>query len=169
MWSRSLHPRVIANALGAVYAAGGAAMLVPMLYALIVADGNAAAFAVPALGTLVAGTLVFFLTRSERPYVSGRDVSLIVPFGWLGVGAAGGAAMLVPMLYALIVADGNAAAFAVPALGTLVAGTLVFFLTRSERPYVSGRDVYLIVTFGWVGVAAAGCIPFVLSGLMGPA
>ena len=83
--------------------------------------------------------------------------------------AAGGAAMLVPMLYALLVADGNAAAFAVPALATLVVGTLVFFLTRSERPYVSGRDVYMIVTLGWVGVGAAGSVPFVLSGLMGPA
>ena len=82
--------------------------------------------------------------------------------------AAGGAAMLVPALYALIVADGNAAAFAVPAFSTLIAGTLVFFLTRSERPYVSGRDVYLIVTLGWVGVAAAGSVPFVLSGLLGP-
>ena len=82
--------------------------------------------------------------------------------------AAGGAAMLVPTLYALIVADGNAAAFAVPAFSTLIAGTLVFFLTRSERPYVSGRDVYLIVTLGWVGVAAAGSVPFVLSGLLGP-
>lgn len=83
--------------------------------------------------------------------------------------AAGGAAMLVPTLYALLVRDGNAVSFAVPALATLATGMIVFFLTRSERPYVSGRDVYLIVTLGWIGVAAAGCIPFVLSGLMGPA
>ncbi len=83
--------------------------------------------------------------------------------------AAGGAAMLVPTLYALLTRDGNAVAFAVPSLATLAAGAAVFFLTRSERPYVSGRDVYLIVTLGWVGVAAAGSVPFVLSGLMSPA
>jgi len=83
--------------------------------------------------------------------------------------AAGGAAMLVPTLYALLARDGNAVSFAVPALATLGAGAVVFFLTRSERPYVSGRDVYMIVTLGWVGVAAAGSTPFVLSGLMGPA
>ena len=83
--------------------------------------------------------------------------------------AAGGAAMLVPALYALLIRDGNTLAFAAPALATLAAGAVVFFLTRSERPYVSGRDVYMIVTLGWVGVAAAGSVPFVLSGLMGPA
>ena len=83
--------------------------------------------------------------------------------------AAGGAAMLVPALYALLIRDGNTLAFAVPALTTLAAGATVFSVTRSERPYVSGRDVYLIVTLGWVGVAAAGSVPFVLSGLMGPA
>lgn len=82
--------------------------------------------------------------------------------------AAGGAAMLVPTLYALLARDGNATAFAIPALATLAAGAIVFFATRSQRPYVSGRDVYLIVTLGWVGVAAAGSTPFVLSGLMGP-
>ncbi|QIN84252.1 TrkH family potassium uptake protein [Rubrobacter tropicus] len=84
-----MHPRVIANALGAVYAAGGAAMLVPALYALLVRDGNALSFAAPALATVVAGAAVFFLTRSERPYVSGRDVYMIVTLGWLGVGAVG--------------------------------------------------------------------------------
>ena len=83
--------------------------------------------------------------------------------------AAGGAAMLVPTLYALLIRDGNTLAFAVPALATLAAGAIVFFLTRSQTPYVSGRDVYMIVTLGWVGVAAAGSVPFVLSGLMGPA
>ncbi|MDQ3362595.1 MAG: TrkH family potassium uptake protein [Actinomycetota bacterium] len=82
--------------------------------------------------------------------------------------AAGGAAMLVPTLYALLTRDGNAVAFAVPSLATLAAGAAVFFLTRSERPYVSGRDVFLIVVLGWVGVATAGSVPFVLSGLMGP-
>ncbi|CAN5646462.1 TrkH family potassium uptake protein [soil metagenome] len=82
--------------------------------------------------------------------------------------AAGGAAMLVPTLYALLTRDGNAVAFAVPSLATLAAGAAVFFLTRSERPSVSGRDVFLIVVLGWVGVATAGSVPFVLSGLMGP-
>ena len=90
-----MHPRVIANALGAVYAAGGAAMLIPTLYALLVRDGNTLAFAIPALATLAAGAAVFFLTRSQRPYVSGRDVYLIVTLGWVGVAAAGSAPFVI--------------------------------------------------------------------------
>ena len=92
-----------------------------------------------------------------------------VIFNALGaVISAGGAAMLIPALYALLVDDGNALVFALPALVTLAFGGTLFLLTRTDAPYVSGRDVYLIVTLGWVGVATAGSVPFVLSGLMGP-
>ena len=82
---------------------------------------------------------------------------------------AGGAAMLVPLLYSLVVGDGNALAFALPASGALIFGAGMFFVARAERStYVSGRDVYLIVVLGWLGVAGVGGAPFVLSGLMGP-
>ena len=82
--------------------------------------------------------------------------------------SAGGAAMFLPAIYALFSGDGNALSFGLPASVTVALGTAVFFLTRAPDSYVSGRDVFLIVVLGWVGVAAIGAVPFVLSGLMGP-
>jgi trk system potassium uptake protein TrkH len=82
--------------------------------------------------------------------------------------AAGGAAMLLPAAYSLLAGDGNTMAFALPGFGTLVLGAILFFLTRVSGAYVSGRDVFLIVVLGWVGVAAVGSLPFVLSGLLDP-
>ena len=82
--------------------------------------------------------------------------------------AAGGAAMLLPAAYSFLLADGNVAAFGLPALGALVLGTALFFLTRVSGAYVSGRDVFLIVVLGWIGVASLGSLPFILSGLLGP-
>jgi trk system potassium uptake protein TrkH len=96
-----------------------------------------------------------------HPSVVARAVGAVI--------GAGGAAMLVPMLYSLLTGDGIAMAFAVPAACALLFGTAMFFFARVQRsPYVSGRDVYLIVVLGWLGVATVGCVPFVLSGLLGP-
>src|SRR3712207_5389122 len=82
--------------------------------------------------------------------------------------------MLLPMLFSLLTGDGQALALACPPLAALDAGGLRFSPARSRRgsrgsTYVSGRDVYLIVVLGWLGVATFGSAPFVLSGLMGPA
>jgi trk system potassium uptake protein len=82
--------------------------------------------------------------------------------------AAGGAAMLLPAAYSLLAGDGNALTFALPGFGTSVLGAILFFLTRVSGAYVSGRDVFLIVVLGWVGVASVGSLPFILSGLLGP-
>src|ERR671917_136593 len=76
--------------------------------------------------------------------------------------------MLLPAAYSLLAGDGNALAFALPGFGTLALGAILFFLTRASGVYVSGRDVFLIVVLGWVGVATVGSLPFVLSGLLGP-
>ena len=76
--------------------------------------------------------------------------------------------MLLPTAYSLLAGDGNALAFALPGFGTLTLGGILFFLTRVSGAYVSGRDVFLIVVLGWMGVAAVGSLPFVLSGLLGP-
>jgi len=84
-----LHPKVIANALGAVIAAGGAAMLIPAAFSLLVGDGNALAFGLPALGAMALGAIFFFLTRSPEPHIFRQDVFLIVVLGWLGVATAG--------------------------------------------------------------------------------
>jgi trk/ktr system potassium uptake protein len=76
--------------------------------------------------------------------------------------------MLLPAAYSLLAGDGNALAFALPGFGTFALGGILFFFTRVSGAYVSGRDVFLIVVLGWMGVAAVGSLPFVLSGLLGP-
>ena len=84
-----MHPRIISNALGALLAAGGAAMLLPAAYSFLSADGNVGAFGLPAFVALVLGTSLFLLSRSPDTYVSGRDVFLIVVLGWIGVASLG--------------------------------------------------------------------------------
>jgi trk system potassium uptake protein TrkH len=84
-----LHPRVIANALGAVIAAGGIAMLLPTAFSLLAADGNLLAFGFPALGAIALGTILFYFTRSPNPPILRQDVFLIVVLGWLVVATAG--------------------------------------------------------------------------------
>ncbi len=76
--------------------------------------------------------------------------------------------MLIPAVYSLFVPDGTTIAFWVPSLVALAVGTTVFFLARTTDSYVSAQDVFLIVVFGWISVAAVGAVPFYLSGLMGP-
>ncbi len=76
--------------------------------------------------------------------------------------------MLLPAAYSFLSADGHIATFGLPALGALVLGAALFFPTRDPGAYVSGRDVFLIVVLGWIGVASLGSLPFILSGLMSP-
>jgi trk system potassium uptake protein TrkH len=76
--------------------------------------------------------------------------------------------MLIPAAFSFLVADGNALAFGFPALGAMVLGTILFFLTRSPNLQILRQDVFLIVVLGWLGVATVGALPFVLSGIMGP-
>ena len=82
-----MHPRIISNALGALLAAVGAAMLLPAAYSFLSADGNVVAFGLPALGALALGAILFFLTRAPDAYVS-RDVFLIVVLDWIEVAAS---------------------------------------------------------------------------------
>ncbi len=76
--------------------------------------------------------------------------------------------MLLPAAFSLLVVDGNALAFGLPALGAMTLGAILFFLTRSPNAQILRQDVFLIVVLGWLGVATAGALPFVFSGLMGP-
>lgn len=84
-----MHPRVIASATGAVVAAAGLLMLIPVAFALFTNEGTVAAFGLPAAGAIVAGATVFYFSRVEDPYVSAQDVFLIVVFGWIGVAGVG--------------------------------------------------------------------------------
>ncbi len=82
--------------------------------------------------------------------------------------AAGGAAMLIPAGFSFVVGDGNALAFGLPAFGAVVLGATSFLLARGSGAYVAIQDVFFIVVFGWIGVAAVGSVPFVVSGVMEP-
>lgn len=77
--------------------------------------------------------------------------------------------MLIPLSYALLAGDGTFGAFAIPAAGASSLGAGLYLLTRGHNaPYVSVRDVFLIVVLGWFGVAGVGALPFWISGLMSP-
>ncbi len=76
--------------------------------------------------------------------------------------------MLVPALFSVVVSDGNASMFFIPAAAALTLGAAIFYLTYEPDSYTSIRDVFLIVVFGWIGVAAVGALPYTLSGLMTP-
>ena len=82
--------------------------------------------------------------------------------------SAAGAAMLIPALFALLTAEGTAAAFFIPSAAALVFGGTLFYFTRKRDAYTSIRDVFLIVVLGWIGVAAVGSLPYAFSGLMTP-
>ncbi len=76
--------------------------------------------------------------------------------------------MLLPAAFSLLVGDGNTLTFGFPALATMALGMVLFSFTRNPEPHILRQDVFLIVVLGWLGVATAGALPFVLSGLMGP-
>lgn len=82
--------------------------------------------------------------------------------------AAGGILMLVPTIFSFFVGDGAFAAFALTSLTAIVLGIAVFFIVRKKDSYTSSQDIFLIVVFGWIGVASAGSMPFFLTGLMTP-
>ena len=76
--------------------------------------------------------------------------------------------MLIPAGFSLLVDDGHVLVFGLPAVAAIVLGAGLFSLTRSREPRILRQDVFLIVVLGWLGVATAGAVPFVLSGIMGP-
>ena len=82
---------------------------------------------------------------------------------------AGGAAMLVPAVYAVLVDPGEAWIFWVPSVAALAVGAALYYPTRRRpRSYVSRQSMFLMVVSCWLGVVLVGTLPFLLSGLMGP-
>src|SRR5215213_937357 len=83
--------------------------------------------------------------------------------------AAGGAAMLVPAAYSLLVAPDDAWVFWLPGTVALTLGAVLYSLTRRQsRSYVSRQSMFLMVVVSWLGVVFVDAAPFLLSGLMGP-
>ena len=83
--------------------------------------------------------------------------------------AAGGAALLAPAAYSLLVAPDDAWLFWLPGVVALAFGAVLYSLTRGRsRSYVSRQSIFLMVVVSWLGVVLVGAAPFLLSGLMGP-
>src|SRR3712207_6764181 len=76
--------------------------------------------------------------------------------------------MLIPAAFSFVADDGNALAFAGPAMTAIAFGVVLFFFTRSPDVRTFRQDVFLIVVLGWLAVATFGALPFVVSGVMGP-
>jgi trk system potassium uptake protein len=88
--SVNLHLRVLINALAALVAVGGAAMLVPAAYSLLAGqDDDSWVFWLPGGGALALGAALFFLSRSPSGHTSRQTVFLVVVVGWLCVATVG--------------------------------------------------------------------------------
>lgn len=77
--------------------------------------------------------------------------------------------MSAPMFFSLAAGDGAASAFGIPAAICVALGVPLFLAFRNPGRYVTVRDVFMTVVLGWLTVAGAGALPFILSGLMTPA
>lgn len=73
------------------------------------------------------------------------------------------AALLVPLLCAVICGDGTIWAFALSAAICAVCGGGLFAAFRSERD-LTIREGFAVVTFGWLTFALFGALPYVISG-----
>jgi trk/ktr system potassium uptake protein len=72
-------------------------------------------------------------------------------------------ALLVPIPFSIYFNDGAAVSFLIASAISLVTGTILFKLCRSNMEF-SVREGFAVVTFGWLFYALFGSIPFLLSG-----
>lgn len=63
-----------------------------------------------------------------------------------------------------IYGDGVTFEISLGAITTLFLGTLAMYFTRGHRKEVKRKEGYIIVTLGWISMAASGVLPYVLSG-----
>jgi trk system potassium uptake protein TrkH len=75
------------------------------------------------------------------------------------------AAMMATAGVALAFGDGDFAAFAIAAVGTLTVGFLGYRTTDIVRD-LSVREGYAVVAFAWMAIGLAGSAPFLLSGVL---
>ena len=72
------------------------------------------------------------------------------------------ATFALPLAWSLAVRDGTHASFLFAGLGCLVAGALLWALTRRHRRELQARDGALLVVVGWVGMAAIATVPLMI-------
>lgn len=79
--------------------------------------------------------------------------------------AISGIAMLLAVPFSLYYGSSDLGALVGSGLGLILFGAFIWFLTRKSRKQeLKKRDGYLIVTLGWIVMAAFGAIPYVASG-----
>lgn len=78
-----------------------------------------------------------------------------------------GVFLLTPALVAVVYGEMHMiSAFLVPAVGAIVAGGLLVLRFRRSSRVLQPKEGFLLVSLGWLSVAALGAVPYVLSGVV---
>jgi trk/ktr system potassium uptake protein len=147
----NLHPRALINALAALIAVGGAAMLVPAAYSLLAAQDDAWVLWLPGGGALTLGVGFFFLTRRPSGYISRQTVFLMVVVGWLGVATVGALPFFLSGLMGPVDAFFNSmAGFTTTGAATVAPEKLSpsLLLWRSVSQWVGGVGIIVLFVAG---------------------
>jgi len=72
------------------------------------------------------------------------------------------ATFALPFAWSIAVGDGSYPSFLVASIGCLVAGALLWLVTRRYRRELEPRDGCLLVVLGWVTMSLAGAVPLLL-------
>ncbi|MBT8283241.1 MAG: TrkH family potassium uptake protein [Muriicola sp.] len=75
-----------------------------------------------------------------------------------------GGFMLLAAVVSGIYQDGVTLDITLAALVTMMIGVIAMFLTRGHKKEVKRKEGYIIVTFGWIIMAASGVLPYLFSG-----
>ncbi len=75
-----------------------------------------------------------------------------------------GGFMLLAALVSGIYEDGVTLDITMASIVTMMIGVMAMFLTRGHDKEVSRKEGYIIVTFGWIIMAASGVLPYIFSG-----
>ncbi len=75
-----------------------------------------------------------------------------------------GCFMLLCSLVSLYYNDGVTVQIIIAGMIAAIFGGILMFLTRNHRKEVEKREGYIIVTFGWIFMALAGTLPYIISG-----
>ncbi len=96
--------------------------------------------------------------RAESSMINYRSISAILGMVIFFVAAM----MCLPLVVSVIYRDGDTPGLLISVAATAVAGALLLYLGKGERN-INLRDGFAVVTFGWLGMALAGALPFVLT------
>ena len=143
-----LNLRAIVNALAALVAAVGAAMLVPAAYSLLTGPDDAWIFWLPGAAALALGATLFYLTRARRSgYISTQSTFLMVVVCWLGVGLVGAAPFLLAGVMGPVDAFFNSmAGFTTTGAATVTPEELspALLLWRSLSQWIGGIGIIVL-------------------------